>query len=214
MCNGVVLIMDEKIKIHHDRIINKKHSDADKLISYKKGFSTAYDFIINSVGDIPSKENLTGVSEIILSLQKHADGGLAGVVNSLQQQTNRGLCELLDSIKLKKQKINRTVRIGEGIKDSYAHSTPKDDYPTVARLLGEVISDFLVGLSKNENNLIVQNIATSISSCFENIESIRLPSSRSLLNILELLSSPIAKDNCKASNDKIHQLKIDNNETN
>ncbi len=205
--------MDEKIKIHHDRIINKMHSDADKLISYKKDFSTALDFIINSVSDISSKENLTGVSEIILSLQKYADGGLAGVVNSLQQQTNRGLCELLDSIKLKKQKINRTVRIGEGI-GSYVYSPPKDDYPTVARLLGEVISDFLLGLSKNENNLIVQNIITSISSYFENIESIRLLSSQSLLNVLELLSSPIAEDYCKASNEKIHQLKVDNNETN
>lgn len=203
--------MDEKIKTHHNRIINKMHSDADKLSSYKKDYLAAFDIdsIINSVGDIPPNENLVGISEIILSLQKHADGGLAGIVNSMQQQTNRSLCELLDSIKLKKQKINKTGRIGEVIKGSYVHSTPKDDHPTVARLLGEVISDFLVGLSKNENNLIVQNIVTSISSYFENIESNRFPSSQSLLSILELLSSPICftEDNCKASNDKIHNIK-------
>lgn len=207
--------MDEKIKIHHDRIINKMYSDADKLFSHKKDFSAAFeiDSIINSVSDIPPRENLAGVSEIILLLQKYADGGLAGIINSLQQQTNRSLCELLNSIKLKKIEINKAGRIGEG---SYARSPLKDDPPTVARLLGEVISDFLIGLSKNENNLIVQNIATSISSCFENIKSNRFPSSLSLLSILELLSSPICftEDNCKASNDKIHQLKVDNNETN
>lgn len=200
--------MDEKIKIHHDRIINKMNSDAGKLISYKEDYSAAFDTdsIINSVGDILPNENLVGVSEIILSLQKHADGGLAGIVNSMQQQTNRSLCELLDSIKLKKQKINKTGRIGEGKKSSYVHSATKDDHPTVARLLGEVISDFLVGLSKNENNKIVQNIAMGISRYFENVESNRFPSSQSLLSILELLSSPICftEDNCKASNDKIH----------
>lgn len=206
--------MDKKIKIRYDRIINMMHFDADKLISHKNDFLAAFDndSIINNFSDILHRENSADISEIIIALQKHADDNLAGIINSLQQHINRNLCKLVDSIK----KINKTDRSGKRVKSSCVHSYVKESPPTVARLLGEVISDFLVGLSKNESNLIVQNITSSIADYFENIDSNRFRSSQSLLSILELLSSPVCftDERCKASNDKIHQLKVGNNETN
>ena len=199
--------MDEKI--YHDRIINKMHSNADKLISHKKEIPAAFDtvFIMNGFNDNLAKRSSVGISEIILALQKHADGSLMGIVNSLQKHTNGTLFELLDSIEKNRQEIKKTDNTCKGLKESRSHSYPKDNPPTVARLLGEVLSDFLEGLSKNESNLIVQNMVTNIASCFENIEFNQLSSSQSLLSILEFLSSPmcVTDEKDKASSDKIHQ---------
>lgn len=84
------------------------------------------------------------------------------------------------------------------------YSAHKDNPQTVARLLGEVISDFLVGLSKNKSNLIVKDLVSNMIAYFDNLDYKQLDSSQTLLRILDFLSSPICYTNeeCEESNDK------------
>lgn len=149
------------------------------------------------------KVSLTGLAEIIFALQQHANGDLADIINSLLQHTNNNLHKILCLLAQKGQETNKIGNIGAKKNNYRIYSGLKDNFQTVARLLGDVVSDFLVGLSRNKSNLIVKDMVSNMIAHFDNLEYNQLDSSQTLLRILDCLSSPIyfANEECEESND-------------
>ena len=197
--------MEDKITIRCEENIRKNLSNANKLNDLRKENLLSFDKSSTMVGasDTFVKESQTELAEIIFALQQHANGGLADIINSLLQHTNNNLHKILRLIAQKEQETN-IRNIGTKKSDDRIYSAHKDNPQTVARLLGEVISDFLVGLSKNKSNLIVKDLVSNMIAYFDNLDYKQLDSSQTLLRILDFLSSPICYTNeeCEESNDK------------
>jgi len=211
--------MEDKIKIHREETIRKILSNSNKLNDLRKEKLASFDktSLMKEASGPFVKVSSTGLAEIVFALQQHANGGgLADIVNSILQHTNNNLHKILCLIAQKRQETNIIGNIGTKENCYRVHSASKDNSQTVARLLGEVVSDFLVGLSKNESNLMVKNLASYIIDQLDNLEFNRLEPSQYLLKVLDFLSSPIyfTNEKRKASNDKIINEIIDNNETN
>ena len=210
--------MEDKITIRCEETIRKLLSDANKLNDLRKEdlTSLAKSSIMAGTGDTSFKVSQTELAKTTFALQQHANGGLANIINSLLQHTNNNLHKILWLIAQKAQETNMIRNIGTKKSVYEVYSSPKDNPQTVARLLGEVVSDFLVGLSKNKSNLIVTDLVSSMIAHFDNLEYNPLDSSQTLLKILDFLSSPICYTNeeCEDSNNKKHLSKKDNNEAN
>ena len=198
--------MEEKITIRCEENIRKILSNANKLNDLRKENLLSFDKSSTMVGasDTFVKESQTELAEIIFALQQHANRSLADIINSLLQHTNNNLHKILRSIAQKEQETNIIGNIGTKKSGDRIYSAHKDNPQTVARLLGEVISDFLVGLSKNKSNLIVKDLVSNMIAYFDNLDYKQLDSSQTLLRILDFLSSPIyyTNEECEESNDK------------
>lgn len=162
--------MDDKEYIETQKQIDKELI----VVNPKEELARSFDKAFISESNEDSCDD--SVVNMIKSLQQHSGGRLAEAVNSLQDHL------------ASPTSFDSSFGLSPGSHD-------KSDCPTtVAKLLGEVVSDFLTGLSKNEENSTVREVRNAVSKITSHLDlSIleRLENDANLKQVLGMLAEKV-----------------------
>lgn len=104
------------------------------------------------------KELLQSCDKMFLSdssEESHDSFGIDKIVKSLEQNASNNFSDIILSL-LQYKSCNK------GLEPNFDYQQ-QNDAPTIARLLGEVLSDFLVGMTKNGDSPVMREVYDKIT---------------------------------------------------